>query len=91
MTRSDYQVIEFNLLLKKAQKVDSSLNALYNVQKADWNNFIKNLQLNYVSAKIKNANIKSIFKYRKYEKDDYFIAFNDWKCNKWKYFKKTIV
>ena len=40
-------------MLKNAQKVESSLNALYNVQKANWNNFIKNLQSNYASAKLK--------------------------------------
>ena len=51
--RSDHEVIAFNLLLKNAQQVDSSLNAFYNVQKADWNNFIKNLQSNYSVAKLK--------------------------------------
>ena len=48
--KSDHEVITFNLWSKNAQKVNSSLNASYNVQKADWNNFIKNLQLNYASA-----------------------------------------
>ena len=43
MTGSDHEVIAFNLLSKNAQKVDSPLNASYNVQKADWKNFIKNL------------------------------------------------
>ena len=81
MTRLDYEVIAFNLLLKNASKVDSSLNASYNVQKADWNNFIENLQLNYVFAKVKmhiliqSLNIENI-------KNDYFIALNDWKRNK---------
>ena len=28
------------------------MNASYNVQKADWENFIKNLQINYASAKL---------------------------------------
>ena len=53
VTRSDHEVISFNLLSKNASKVDSSLNASYNVQKADWENFDKNLQLNYASAKSK--------------------------------------
>ena len=49
--KSDYEVIAFNVLSKNAQKVDSSLNSLYNVQKIDWNNFSKNLQSNYAFAK----------------------------------------
>ena len=53
VTRSDHEVIEFSLLSKNTQKVDSSLNATYNVQKADWKNFVQNLQLNYASAEIK--------------------------------------
>ena len=53
MTRSDHEVIAFNLLSKNAQKVDSSLNASYNVQKADRKNFIKNLQANHAAAKLK--------------------------------------
>ena len=53
VTGSDHEVIAFNLLSKNAQKVDSPLNALYNVQKANWTNFIKNLQANYASAKAK--------------------------------------
>ena len=52
VTKSDHEVIPFNLLSKNAQKVDSSLNALYIVQKANWNNFIKDLQLNCASAKL---------------------------------------
>ena len=90
VTKSDYEVIVFNVLTKNAQKVDSSLNASYNVEKIDWNNFIKNLQSNYASAKSKmqtlsqSSNIENMKNY-------YFIAFNDWKCNKWKYFEKTIV
>ena len=51
VTGSDHEVIAFNLLSKNAQKVDCPFNASYNVQKADWNNFIKNLQSNYASAK----------------------------------------
>ena len=39
------------MISKHAQKVDSSLNATYNVQKADWENFKKNLQSNYASTK----------------------------------------
>ena len=35
VTGSDHEVIAFNLLSKNAQKVDSPLNASYNVQKAD--------------------------------------------------------
>ena len=57
VTKSDQEVIAFNLLSKNTQEVDSSLNALYNVQKADWNNFIKNLQLNYASAKLKKQTL----------------------------------
>ena len=53
MTRLNYEVIAFSLLLKNTQKVDNSLNATYNVQKADWKNFVQNLQSNYASAKIK--------------------------------------
>ena len=53
MTKSDHEVIAFSLLSKNTQKVDSSLNATYNVQKVDWKNFVQNLQLNYASAKIK--------------------------------------
>ena len=53
MTKLDHEVIAFYLLSKNAQKVDNSLNALYNVQTADWKNFIKNLQSNHVAAKFK--------------------------------------
>ena len=53
MTKSDHEVIAFNILSKNAQKVDNWLNASYNVQKTDWNNFIKNLQLNHAFAKLK--------------------------------------
>ena len=53
MTKSDYEVIAFSLLSKNTQKVNSLLNAIYNVQKADWKNFVQNLQSNYASAKIK--------------------------------------
>ena len=53
MTKSDHEVIAFNLLLKNAQKVDTALNASYHVQKTDSNNFIKNLQSNNASAKSK--------------------------------------
>ena len=68
MTRLDHEVIAFNLLLKNEQKVDSSLIASYNVQKADWNNFMKNLQSNYAVAKLKiqiliqSPNIKNLEK-----------------------------
>ena len=68
MTKSDHEVIAFNLLSKNAQKVDSLLNASYNVQKADWNNFIKNLQSNYASANIEmqtlsqSSNIENMIK-----------------------------
>ena len=51
MTDSDHEVIAFTIISKHAQKVDSSLNATYNVQKADWENFKKNLQSNYASTK----------------------------------------
>ena len=50
MKRSDHEVILFDLLSKNEQKVDSPLNASYNVQKADWKTFIKNLQLNQAAA-----------------------------------------
>ena len=53
VTKSDHEMIAFNLLSKKTQKIDSSLNASYKVQKANWINFIKNLQSNYASAKSK--------------------------------------
>ena len=53
MTRSNHKVIAFNVLSKNVQKVDNLLNTFYNVQKADWTNFIKNLQLNHASAKVK--------------------------------------
>ena len=53
MTGSDHEVLVFNLLSKNAQKVDGSLNASYNVQKADWKNSIKNLQSNYTATKLK--------------------------------------
>ena len=52
MTKSDHEAIAFIFLSKNAQRVDSSLNASYNVQKADWNNLIKNLRSNYASAKL---------------------------------------
>ena len=51
VTDSDHEVIAFTIISKHAQKVDSSLNATYNVQKADWENFKKNLQSNYASTK----------------------------------------
>ena len=35
VTKLDHELIAFNLLSKNAQKVDNSLNASYNVQKAD--------------------------------------------------------
>ena len=38
---------------KRQQKVYNALNASYNVQKADWKNFIKNLQSNHSAAKLK--------------------------------------
>ena len=60
MTKSDHEIIAFNLLSKNAQKIDSSLNASYNVQKANWINFIKNLQSNYVSAKAKMQSLIQI-------------------------------
>ena len=53
VTKSDHDVIAFNLLSKNAQKVIISLNTSYNVQKADWNNFIKNLQSNHASTELK--------------------------------------
>ena len=53
VTKLDHEVIAFNFVSKKTQKVDNSLNTTYNVQKADWNNIIKNLQINYASAKLK--------------------------------------
>ena len=53
VTKSDHEVIAFNLLSKNTQKVDSSLNVTFNVQKANWNNFVKNLQSNYETAKLK--------------------------------------
>ena len=53
MTRLDHEVIAFNLLSKNAGKVDNSLNAFYKVHKANWNNFMKNLQSNYAVAKFK--------------------------------------
>ena len=68
MTKSDHEIIAFSLMSKNVQKIDSSLNTLYNVQKAGWNNFIKNLQLNYASAKakmqklIQSSNIENIKK-----------------------------
>ena len=52
VTRSDHEVITFNLMSKNAQKIDSSLNALYNVQKVNWKFFIQDLQLNYASTKL---------------------------------------
>ena len=53
VTGSDHEVIAFTLLSKNAQKVDSPLNASYNVQKADWKNFIENLQSNHIASKLK--------------------------------------
>ena len=53
VTRLDHEVIAFNILSKNAQKVNSSLNALYNVQKANCNNFFENLHLNHVFTKWK--------------------------------------
>ena len=68
MTKSDHEVIAFNLLSKKTQKVNSLLNATYNVQKPDRKNCIKNLQENYVSTNlkmqtlIKSSNIENMIK-----------------------------
>ena len=43
VTKSHHDIIAFNLLSKNNQKVNSSLNTTYNVQKADWKIFVQNL------------------------------------------------
>ena len=80
--KPDHEVIAFNLLSKNAQKVDSSLNALYDVRKGDWNKFIKNLLSNYVSAKSKMQKISRSSNIENMKKNNCFTAFNNWKCNK---------
>ena len=53
MKKLDHEIIAFNSLSRNTQKVNSSLNATYNVQRADWKSFVQNLQSNYTSAKVK--------------------------------------
>ena len=53
VTKSDHEIISLNFLSKNASKVDNLLNASNNVQKTNWGNFEKNLQLNYAAAKSK--------------------------------------
>ena len=77
VTRSDHEVIAFNLLSKNAPKVDNSLNASYNVQKADLKIFYQKSAIESRIYEIKNVDVNSSFKYERYEKKDYFIAFND--------------
>ena len=41
---SYYEVIHFTILIKEAEMIKNSLNSLYNMIKADWTKFAKELQ-----------------------------------------------
>ncbi len=41
---SDYKVIYFTISIKEAEMIENSLNSLYNMIKADWTKFAKELQ-----------------------------------------------
>ena len=53
VTKSNHEVIEFNLVSKNAKNIDSLLNALYMFKKRIEIFFIQNLQLNYAFTKLK--------------------------------------
>jgi len=62
-SESDHEVIQFELTEIESEWVNSSLNAAYNIAKADWVKFAQTLQLNaiIISRKIANTlNLKEM-------------------------------
>ena len=68
MTRSDHEIMTFNLLSKNVQKIDSLLNASYNVPKSKLNQFYQKSAIESRICKIKNASVNLNFNCEKYEK-----------------------
>jgi len=57
---SDHEVIQFELTEIESEWVNSSLNAAYNIVKADWVKFAQTLQLNAIIISRKIANTSNL-------------------------------
>ncbi len=59
-TEFDHEVILFTIVTKKVKLIENSLNASYNLQKADWKDFDKHLQKTKDKMMIKMQRITSL-------------------------------
>ncbi len=59
-TEFDHEVILFTIVMKKVKLVENSLNASYNLQKADWKDFEKHLQKTKDKMIVKMQRITSL-------------------------------